>query len=58
MADHVSRAKEQLQRAREVQAADFWQAHITRGNTRREHEQQTTARETAVETARQQRLTQ
>lgn len=25
MADQVSRAKEQLQRAREIQAADFWQ---------------------------------
>jgi hypothetical protein len=57
MADQVSKAKEQLQRAREVQAADFWHGHITRGNAR-EHEQQTTARKTAVETARQQRLTQ
>ena len=58
MADQVSRAKEQLQRAREVRAADFWQGHIIRGNAQREHEQQTTARETAVETPRQQRLTQ
>ena len=58
MADQISRAKEQLQRAREVQAADFWQWHIIRGNAQREHEQQTTARETAVETPRQQRLAQ
>ena len=58
MADQVSTAKEQLQRAREVQAADFWQGHIIRGNAQREPEQQTTARETAVETPRQQRLTQ
>ena len=58
MADQVSKAKEQLQRAREVQAADFWRGHIPRGNTQREHEEQTTARETAVETPRQQRLTQ
>jgi len=57
MADQVSRAKEQLQRARDVQAADFWQGQITRGNAQREPEQETTARETAVETPRQQRLT-
>ena len=57
MADQVSRAKEQLQRAREIEAADFWQGHIARGNAQREPEQQTTARETAVETPRQQRLT-
>jgi hypothetical protein len=57
MADQVATAKEQLQRARDVQAADFWQGHIIRGNAQREHEQQTTARETAVETPRQQRLT-
>ena len=58
MADQVSRAKEQLQRAREVEAAEFWQGHIIRGNAQREPEQQTTARETAVETPRQQRLMQ
>ena len=57
MADQVCRAKEHLQRAREVQAADFWQGHIIRGNAQREHEQQATARETAVETPRQRRLT-
>ena len=58
MADQVSRAKEQLQRAREVQAADFWRGHIIHGNAQREHEQQTTTRESAVETPRRQRLTQ